>query len=202
METLNYALVVKKIYESGLYLFNNKTLKDIIESKKESTYFKYLSRLIKEKILIKIERDKYILAKANISDFELANFLLVPSYISFETALNFWGVISQFPYEITSATIKKTRIKKYGEKIFSYSRLSKNLFFGYELINNYLIANLEKALLDQLYFVSKGIKKINFEELDLSKLKKTIFKEYLENYPKTRQFLKIIKELSKKTKII
>jgi predicted transcriptional regulator of viral defense system len=145
METLNYALVVKKIYESGLYLFNNKTLKDIIESKKESTYFKYLSRLIKEKILIKIERDKYILAKANISDFELANFLLVPSYISFETALNFWGVISQFPYEITSATIKKTRIKKYGEKIFSYSRLSKNLFFGYELINNYLIANLEKV---------------------------------------------------------
>jgi len=195
METLNFASVVKKIYEGNINFFSIKTLRDIINVSNESTFFKYIRRLVDEGVLDKIERDKYIILQAKVSDFELANFLVFPSYVSFETALNFWGVLSQFPYEITSATIKKTKLKKYKEKVFSYTHIDKKLFFGYEKINNFLIANKEKALLDQIYLVSKGIKKINFEELDFTKLKKKILKDYLSFYPKTRQFLKVAKKL-------
>lgn len=195
MGSLNFASAVKKIYESNLHFFNLKTLRDVILIKKESTFFKYLKKLIDEKIIFKIERNKYLLVKAKISDFELANFLYYPSYISFETALNFFGLISQFPYEITSATNKKTKKKKYNNKIFTYIHLDKKLFFGYKKVGNFLIAYKEKALLDQLYLVSKGIKKINYEEIDFSRLNKEIFNDFLKLFPKTRQFLKIIENL-------
>ena len=196
METSNFASVVKKIYESNINFFSTKTLRDIISVSKENTFFKYIRRLVKEGILNKIERDKYIISKAKVSDFELANFLVYPSYVSFESALNFWGILSQFPYEMTSATPKKTRLKKYKEKVFSYTHIDKNLFFGYEKIDNFLIANPEKSLLDEIYLVAKGIKKINFEELDFTKIKKKIIKDYLSYYPKTRQFLKVVNKLS------
>jgi len=195
MESSSFASVIKKIYESNLLLFTTKTLRDIIKVTNENTFFKYIRRLVDEGVLNKIERDKYIISKAKVSDFELANFLVFPSYVSFESALNFWGVLLQFPYEITSATIKKTKLKKYKEKVFSYTHIDKKLFFGYEKINNFLIANPEKALLDEIYLVSKGIKKINIEELDFAKLRKKILKDYLSYYPKTRQFLKFANKL-------
>jgi predicted transcriptional regulator of viral defense system len=195
MESLNFPSVIKKIYESNLFFFTTKTLRDIIKVTNENTFFKYIRRLVEEGILSKIERDKYIISKGKVSDFELANFLVYPSYVSFESALNFWGILSQFPYEVTSATSKKTKLKKYKEKVFSYTHIDKNLFFGYEKIDNFLIANQEKSLLDEIYLVSKGIKKINLEELDFTKLKKKILKDYLSYYPKTRQFLKVISKL-------
>jgi len=196
MESLNFPSVIKKLYESTLSLFTTKTLRDIINVTNENTFFKYVRRLVDEGVLNKIERDKYIISKAKVSDFELANFLVYPSYVSFESALNFWGVLSPFPYEVTSATLKKTKLKKYKEKVFSYTHIDKKLFFGYEKINNFLIANREKALLDEIYLASKGIKKINFEELDFTKMKKKILKDYLSYYPKTRQFLKVVSSLS------
>lgn len=202
MESLNFATVVKKIYESDLYFFTTKTLKDIIGVKKESTFFKYIKALVKDNILSKIERDKYILKKGKFSDFEMANFLVYPSYISFESALNFWGVLSQFPYEITSATQKKTKIKKYQEKIFSYTHIDKRLFFGYQKINNFLIADKEKGLLDEIYLASKGIKNINFEELNLKDFRITILKKYFNFYPKTRQILKLAQQLNARIKIL
>jgi len=195
MESLNFASAVKKIYESNFYFFNTKTLNDIIGVNKESTFFKYISRLIREDILVKIERDKYLLRKATVSDFELANFLFFPSYVSFESALNFWGILSQFPYEVASATPKKTNSKKYQDKIFSYTHIARSLFWGYQKNNNFLIADPEKALVDQIYLASKGLKKISLEELDLSKVKKDLFKNYLEKYPKTRQLLKVVNKL-------
>jgi len=196
MESLNFPSVIKKLYESTLSLFTTKTLRDIINVTNENTFFKYVRRLVDEGVLNKIERDKYIISKAKVSDFELANFLVYPSYVSFESALNFWGVLSPFPYEVTSATLKKTKLKKYKEKVFSYTHIDKKLFFGYEKINNFLIVNREKALLDEIYLASKGIKKINFEELDFTKMKKKILKDYLSYYPKTRQFLKVVSSLS------
>jgi len=195
MESLNFAGAVKKIYESNRYFFNLKTLRDIIEINKRETFFKYVQRMVKEEILIKLERNKYLLKKAKISDFELANFIYEPSYISFESALNFWGILSQFPYEITSATVKKTVNKKVADKFFSYSHIDKKLFFGFKKVENFLIAYPEKALLDQLYFVCKGLKKINPEELNYQGIDKRILKDFIVFYPKNRQFKKMLEIL-------
>lgn len=200
MESFNSTILTKEIYESEFEFFNLKTLRDILGIKKESTFYNAVKRLIESKVLIKLEKNKYILKSAKLSDLTLANLLYVPSYISFETALNIHGVISQFPYEITSATTKKSLTKKINSKIFSYSHLQKTLFWGYYK-NNYLIAEPEKALLDLAYISAKGFKKIDLEEYDFAVINKTKLKNYLDKYPINRQFLKLRKELIKKLKL-
>lgn len=197
MGTYNLALITKKIYDSGLTLFYLKTLKDILGIGKEGTTFNILKRLVKNEVLLKIEKDKYILKNAKISDFTLANFVYQPSYLSFESALNFYGILSQFPYEITSATSKKTKRKEIDGKVFSYSHIKKELFWGYEKKEDFLIAFPEKALLDQLYLVSKGLKRAALDEYDFSFLDLPRLKKYLGEYPKTRETTKM-REILKK----
>ncbi|MFQ6083486.1 MAG: hypothetical protein ACE5WD_09015 [Candidatus Aminicenantia bacterium] len=195
------AFLTKRIYESKFSFFTLKTLRDILEIKKESTLFSVIKRLLKSEILIKLEKDKYLLKGEKINDFALANFIYQPSYISFESALNFYGILSQFPYEITSATTKKTAKKIFQGRIFVYTKIKKELFFGYEKKENFIIAVPEKALLDQLYLSSKGFKRINLDEYDLEDLNISRLKNYLKKYPETRQFKNAINLLKEALKI-
>lgn len=197
MERYNLGELTKKIYQSGLVLFELKTLKDILEVEKESTLFQIIQRLITINVLEKIEKGKYVLKGAKINDFALANFIYQPSYISFESALNFYGILSQFPYEVSSATSKKTITKNFEGKAFSYFHLKKELLFGYEKKDDFLIALPEKAVLDQIYFWAKGLKTIDFSEWDLRILKKTRFRSFFKKYPQTKQTKKISKILKK-----
>ena len=183
----NLANITNKIINSSFVLFDNKTLKDIFEIEKNVTFFAVLKKIVDNKILIKIERGKYLLNNKDIKTFNIANLLYSPSYISFETALNFHGILSQFPYEITSATAKKTMNKKVNDVSYSYIHLKNDLFFGYAKKNNSLIADPEKALLDQIYLSLKGFRKINIDEYDFSIIKKGKLKEYYMKYPKTKQ---------------
>lgn len=201
METFNLGGCTKKIYDSGLKVFSLKTLKDLLEIEKESTLFSIINRLIKLRVLAKIEKNKYLLQAGNIHDFTLANFLYQPSYVSFETALNFYGILSQFPYEVTSATLKKTGQKTFADKLFSYTHLKKKLFWGYEKRGEFLIAVPEKALLDQIYLSSKGLRRINWEEYDFSALNINKFKNYLAKFPLNRQFKKTLNLLRQNLKI-
>lgn len=195
MERYNLASATKKIYDSGLKLFSLNTLKGLLEIKKESTMFAIIKKLVISGVLQKIERNKYFLKGVKVNDFSLANFIYQPSYISFESALNFYGILAQFPYEIVSGTSRKTAQKVIDGKTFTYVHLQKSLFWGYEKKNAFLIALPEKALLDQLYLATKGLRKINLDEYDLSLINWEKFKDYLEKYPQTRQFKSILKRL-------
>src|SRR3989339_1601044 len=188
MKTYDMSLITKKVYESTAQLFTLKTLREHLEIEKSSSLFKVVNRLIESEVLIKIERNKYALKKYSCGEFTLANFLTESSYVSFESALSFYGILSQFPYEVTSATLGQTRSKKCTGKEYGYYHLKKSLFWGYVKVDNYLIADKEKALADQLYLASKGIKKIHFEEYNLSLINKLKFKSYILKYPQTNQF--------------
>src|SRR3989338_1100940 len=201
METYNISSITKKIYDSRLHLFTSKTLRDILGVWKENTTFNIIQRLIRGNVLYKIERNKYILKDASVSDFSLACFLYHPSYISFETALNFHGILSQFPYCVTSATTRKTIQKNVESKQFSYFHIKKDLFWGYDKKDDFLIASAEKALLDQLYFTTKGLKKTDLEDYDLSAITVSRLKEYIKEYPDTVQWKKIVKQLKKHSAI-
>lgn len=189
------SLLTKKIYDSSLQLFTLTTLRDLIDVAKTSSFFKVINRLVGSGVLVRIERNKYVLKNYTGSEFSLANFIYDSSYISFESALSYYGIVSQFPYEVTSATIKQTRSKEFNGKAYGYYHIKKELFWGYLKEDNYLIAEKEKALLDQLYLSSKGIKKVHLEEDNLSFLDKPKLKSYIEKYPQTRQFKSAITTL-------
>src|SRR3990172_6165285 len=184
METYNLAALTKKLYQSPLALFTIKTLRDLSGADlPQATFFSLLSRMKKQHILQKLERDKYMLAGGRVHDFSIANFLYEPSYVSLETALNFHGILAQFPYEIASITPKKPTTKILNGKTFRYVRIKQSLFWGYEPAHGFLIAQPEKALLDLLYLQSKGLAIAHTDEMDLSKLDKPRLAAYANRFP-------------------
>jgi predicted transcriptional regulator of viral defense system len=202
MERYDLVALTKNIYNAKLNLFTLQTLRDTLEIKKDSTLFSIVRKLINSGLLLKIEKDKYLLKDAAVSDYSLANFIYQPSYISFETALNLCGILSQFPYEISSATTKKTQRKTFQDKIFSYIHIKKDLFWGYEKKGNFLIAIPEKALLDQLYLSAKGYKSINLDEYNWGRIRIERLRQYIRNYScKTRQFSSAIDKLKEYIRI-
>jgi len=149
---------LNKIYTTPQKFLTTKDLRDILEIKKERTFENAVRRLEAEKIIKKIEKGKYVKANSNYTDFEISQFIYNPSYISFETALNYYGLLEQFPYEITAVTTKKSIEKEFSGKSFSYSHMRKELFTGYKKEGIYLIAFPEKAIFDQIYMSIVGNK--------------------------------------------
>jgi predicted transcriptional regulator of viral defense system len=188
MQTYNLGTVTKSIYDSGISFFPLKTLQDLLAISVKSSLYKVVERLVGSGVLIKAERDKYIVSNYKGSEFAIAHFIYEPSYISFESALSFYGILSQFPYETTSATTKQTKSKEYGNKWYGYYHIKNDLFWGYEKKDNYLIATKEKALLDQLYLFSKGIKQFPIDEYNLSSVNLKILTAQRNKYPNTKLF--------------
>ena len=87
--------------------------------------------------------------------FEIANRIYSPSYVSFEMALSYYGLIPESVYGITCASTLKTARFKTPIGDFSYQTIRPKLYFGFELIREggrlCKLASPEKAILDFLY---------------------------------------------------
>ena len=176
MERLSQTEIIKKLNSEELGLFTVSDIKKFFSIKKDNTAYKIIERLSKKGILKQLTKGKYLFSLLSSNDFQIANFLYSPSYISLETALSFYGIIAQFPYQITSITIKKTKTIETLNKEFSYFHIKRDLFLGYEKKENFLIALPEKALFDYLYFFYKGLRNFERDEFDLGKInKKNLF---------------------------
>ena len=108
----------------------------------------------------------------------IANICYEPSYISFEYALSYYGLIPEHVSVITSATFNKKNSKRYvtTEQIFEYQNIPNEVYsYGIIFLKNeegmpYKFASKEKALCDLLYtkypvrFI-KDLKILLFEDL-------------------------------------
>jgi hypothetical protein len=76
-----------------------------------------------------------------------------PSYVSFQSALFFHGMVSQIPTVIYVASLAPTRRVPTTLATFSIHRLAPTFFGGYETVKTtgVRLATPEKALLDTLY---------------------------------------------------
>lgn len=158
-------------------------LEKIFNLKRESLYVT-LNRLRKSGILRRLRRGIYEAIFSEDQIEEIANQLYWPSYISFESALSQYGIMSQIPYTLTFATIKKSKKIVLGGREIEYRQMKKELFFGYITQNKVLIAEPEKALLDQIYLFSLGKASAHFEELDFSNIRKEKLFKFLKPYSK------------------
>jgi len=156
--------------------------KKVFGLQKENTLYKLLQRLEKAKIIQRVRKGKYYFLFREVSDFELANFLVNPSYVSLESALSFYGILSQFPYTVTSVTPLRSQKIVCQKKEYEFSHLESKYFFGFVKKENFLIALPEKALLDELYFMAKKLRKIHFEDLDLQIISKKRLKDLARQY--------------------
>lgn len=135
-----------------------KTTKMLLEEYAEygNPYGK-IGRLVKSGQLTPIIRGLYE-TEAAVPGQYLAGSICGPSYLSFEFALAYYGLIPEAVYVYTSATYGKNKVKTYRTRYgtFVFRDVPKAAYpYGVELIreNGYAfsIASAEKALCDKVY---------------------------------------------------
>ncbi len=162
--------VCGELRKRGFVVFKVKDLQKLLEMDKTKAY-NIIKALKKKKVIKKM---KNFLAFADEEDFAVGNSIHYPSYISFWTALSYYGWSDQNPRVIFLAT---TRYKKQVES-FKYVTLAKKRFFGYRKEGKFAIAEKEKAIIDSLLLpkYSGGIREIRkclenaFAEINKEKL--------------------------------
>lgn len=197
METISKDKAAKILYQKGITFFNVTDAEKIFDIKKKKTLYELLRRLEKNGVIKRIIKGKYYFTFKEFNDFELANFLVTPSYISLESALSFYGILPQFPYTVCSVTPLKSKKIVFQGKEYEFVHLDKKYFFGYVKKDKFLIATPEKAFLDELYFVAKKLRKIHFKDLDLKSINRQKIKILNQKY----EFLPV-KNLLKKLKLV
>lgn len=175
MSSISALKVINLLEKNNTRVITPTSLSKILNIDNNNTIYKIIERLEKNKLIERLIKGKYILAKSKLSDFEKAGLILSPSYISLESALNFYGILPQFPYSITSVTTKKSKRYEINNKEYEFTKISKSFYSDFVKIDDFLIATPEKALIDIVYLASKKLKKIDFTELDMSIINWEIF---------------------------
>jgi hypothetical protein len=176
-----------------------------------------ISELLKSKELLSIRRGLYITgSKMDLPSpepFLIANHLRGPSYVSLESALSYWNMIPERAYEISSVTIKTSKLYNTPVGRFRYQQL-KTPYYSYGIKNieyspkqTMLIASPEKALCDKVVLTpkiylrsSKQTREFLMEDLRIdSEVLKTLDTEVMElwikNAPKKSSLKMLIKTL-------
>jgi predicted transcriptional regulator of viral defense system len=116
-----------------------------------------LSRMVKNGEYIRIVKGLYE-TNPSTPGYLLAGSIYGPSYLSFEFALSYHGLIPEAVYTFTSATYDKKKKKKFETPFgtFTYRDVPKEVYsLGVGLVHegnySYWIALPEKALCDMLY---------------------------------------------------
>jgi predicted transcriptional regulator of viral defense system len=155
VKLVNQTKFAAKIKEKKLPVFTARDIRSLF-GLREAAVSKLLHRYTQQRFILRLKRGLYALADTEPPELFLANILYEPSYISREFALSYHRVIPETVYEITSVTSKATRrFEKLG-KIFSYRKIKKTAFAGYETARqndlSFRIADAEKAFVDADYF--------------------------------------------------
>ncbi len=197
METYSRIALSNLLVSSPLRLFDLTTLKQTLNIRSESAFYRILNQFVSEKVLAIVKPGVYYKVNTPPDQYEIANYLIRPSYISFETALNHHGILPQFPLITTSATTQKTQKKTVFNGDYTYTHLSPKMFFGFKKYSEHLLAEPEKCLIDYVYLRMKlgtkpDMNEWDFEHVDTKKL--SLYLTYMEDVKGYQSVVKIISE--------
>jgi len=102
----------------------------------------------------------------------VANILYAPSYVSFEYALSYYGLIPERVYEVTSATMRmkkefSTPIGRFTYKVVPLQAYALGIDWMYDKTHGgKLIATAEKALCDKIK-ADRGIGRLSQQKLEI-----------------------------------
>jgi len=128
-----------------------------------------LTRMVRDGEYIQITKGLYETDRLT-PGYLLAGSIYGPSYLSFEFALGYYGMIPEAVYTFTSATYEKKKKKTFRNPFGTYTYRdvpSRVYSMGLEIIKEgsyaFMIASREKAICDQLYKMGPVA---NYEELE------------------------------------
>lgn len=176
-----------------------------------------ISELIKSGELLALRRGLYVpgpemdLPYPDL--FVIANNLRGPSYISMESALSYWGLIPERTYEVSSVTLKTSKLYRTPIGRFSYQYVASPYYsFGLQSVQlkeqqTAIIASREKALCDKIILTTGVflrsirqtkdflIEDLRIDEENLLNLDITVMKTWLDDAPKRSSITMLIKTL-------
>ncbi len=138
-----------------------------------------LSRWVKSGRLIQLRRGVYALSeryrKSDPHPFTAANLMKLASYVSLQSALEFYGLIPEHVPSVTSVTTGRPEHFSNPLGSFFYRHIRKTFFFGYRRLDlgqglSAFVADPEKALLDLLYLTPGSGDPAYLRELRLQNL--------------------------------
>lgn len=148
-----------------LSIFSHEMLFALLE-KKVSNVNEKISTLVKNGELVRLKKGFYTFSKLYhtkpIDFISVANALYTPSYVSFDYALSYYGMIPERVSEITSATSKNQKLFDTPVGRFSYKKVPIQAYsLGVDWIydeeeGGRFIATPEKALCDKIRY-DRGI---------------------------------------------
>lgn len=176
VKLVNQTIFAAKIKRGKLFIFSANNIRALFGVSVVATAG-LLHRYKKQGFILQIKRGLYVFPDALPPDVYIANKLYGPSYISCEFALSYYGVIPETVYEITSVTTKATRRFETLGKIFSFRKIKKAAYTGYEIQKqqgmSFYIADAEKAFVDANYLrlinKQKPISRFNKEKINPGK---------------------------------
>lgn len=161
------------------------TIPDIekITGQSRKSLFVALKRLAERGVLERMGSGIYRLYSTLPSIERVAASLYMPNYLSFESALSRYGILTLIPYTLTFATTRKTKRFTVEGRDIEFRQIKRDLFWGYEMREGIYVARPEKAFLDLIYFVSRGKSSIDLDEIDMGKLSITKLRRISKKYP-------------------
>ena len=130
-----------------------------------------LAHMVKNKACIPVIQGLYE-TNPTTPGYRLANTICSPSYLSFEFALSYHGLIPEAVYNFTSATFEKKKKKEFKTPFgtFTYRDVPSAAYpYGIECVSEngytFQIASPEKALCDELYIQSPVTSQRELKEL-------------------------------------
>ena len=147
------------------------------------------SRYTRAGIFLRLKKNFYVIRDAwnrfdHTDVLKISNYLQVPSYVSFTTALSFYEITTQVQRNwIECAATKRSTTIQAGGVTFRYHKLQKDLFFGFSRENGLFIAAPEKAVLDSAYLEVLGSNAVDWNAVDLDKVDRRRLRKLLKAYP-------------------
>ena len=186
MKTIELIKVLEGLHKP---FYTISDLEKVTRLSRDSLYVT-IKRLIDRGVLEKMGSGIYRLFTTPPSIEKVASSLYMPNYISFESALSRYGVLTLIPYTLIFATTRKSKRFTIEGRDIEFRQLKRNLFWGYEMEGGIYIARPEKAFLDLVYFASRGKASIDMDEIDMAKLSVSELKKLSKKFPEyTKRYL-------------
>lgn len=155
-------IIEKLLTKHGNVVSLGMVYKILEDDKSKQEVKNIVSGLVKKGWLIRIKRGMFVISDISsrgtisFSQLTIAQIINGNSYISFEAALQHYGLFDQYLRVVTSLCKKKAYNTKFSDWIFKYIKAKDVLFNGYKEFNMdgqlVKIAYKEKAILDFLTY--------------------------------------------------
>lgn|SRR3989338_8494273 len=149
----------------------------------------FCNRKVRSGEFLRARRNLYVFVDgfADCGDrelFAISNLIQTPSYVSYATALSYYGLTSQILPSTVEAQ-NPVRMKTYpvGKVVFRYHFCRKEFYFGFVRMDGFFIAEPEKALLDSLYLSFLGRYRLDETALDLKSVRWAVLDKWIRRYP-------------------